>query len=124
MQGNLILHDVATIQIAEPEKVKKGATGEYTVQTTRIIDVAGETFEIKCFMAAEATGAEGQEPPRVKAQEAIRHTQDRMDQLRAAMKALPQDERDRLLRIGELVDMIGQGLDTIESALYLPEAKE
>ncbi len=118
MTGTLTLHDIATIQIAEPEKVKKGAAGEYTVQATTITDTQGDKIEIKCFMSGISTESELQEPPRATAREAIRHTQDRMDQLRAAINALPQDERQgRLLRVSELIDMISQGLDTIEDAL-------
>jgi hypothetical protein len=50
MRGTLTLHDVATVQIGQPETVKKINGGEYTVQTTTTIGSQGEQLEIKCVM--------------------------------------------------------------------------
>ncbi len=58
------------------------------------------------------------------AREAIKHTQDRMQQLRSLIAALPADERQgRFLRIVELAEIVHQGIDAIETELYkdIPE---
>ncbi len=60
MTGMLTLHDIATIQIAEPEKVKKGAESSYEVQEIKIIDSAGNIFTVKCFMGARFFDEDGQ----------------------------------------------------------------
>jgi hypothetical protein len=55
------------------------------------------------------------------AREVIKQTQDRAVQLRELIAALPAEERSgRFLRITELVDIISQGLDSVESSLNDP----
>ena len=55
------------------------------------------------------------------AREVIKQTQDRAVQLRELIAALPAEERSgRFLRITELVDIISQGLDNVESSLNDP----
>jgi hypothetical protein len=116
----LTLHDIATIQISKPETVKRGASGEYIVQSTTIADTKGDIVEIKCFMA-EASGAGTIIDQKIQQKNegklAIRHTQERMQQLKELIKELPPEDRQgRFLRISELAEMISQGLDTIGSS--------
>ncbi len=62
---------------------------------------------------------------RGKAIAALQQTHDHMIQLRLLIADLPPEARHgRLLRIFELVEIVGQGLETIEDAIAGQEATE
>jgi len=59
------------------------------------------------------------------AKQVIRETQKQADQLRLAIKALTEQERQgRFMRLIELAEMIMQGIDAVQYQLYKTEEKE
>ena len=59
------------------------------------------------------------------AKQVIRQTQKQADQLRLAIRALTEQERQgRFMRVIELADVIMQGIDAIQYQLYKTEDKE
>jgi len=60
----------------------------------------------------------------VKAREAVNVAKERMQALRFALRDITAEERQgRFLRVVELVDILRQGIDAVESALHEPEPK-
>ncbi len=59
------------------------------------------------------------------AKQIIRQTQKQADQLRLAIRALTEQERQgRFMRVIELAEVITQGIDAIQYQLYKTEDKE
>jgi hypothetical protein len=60
----------------------------------------------------------------VKAKEALNVAKERMQALRFALRDITVEERQgRFLRIIELVDIVRQGIDAIESALHTEDTQ-
>ncbi|MGO9013781.1 MAG: hypothetical protein ACLQF0_02260 [Dissulfurispiraceae bacterium] len=75
-------------------------------------------------MEAKAIDQEDAHYKIAKAKEALHVAKERMQALRFALRDItPEERQGRFLRIVELVDILRQGIDAVESALHEPEAK-